>query len=122
MGEISQYRENNIVLDSTNSANDKLNQLAKYSSIALELDLSEHFERHGFWVSDETKELLSQYPKPDIKTWYANYDYIEYDGEGFTSNPELNVNVLKENENIKLSFSVNEEFKDDVLGYLKMVN
>ncbi len=113
----SQYRENNIVLDSTNSANDKLNQLAKYSSIALELDLSEHFERHGFWVSDETKELLSQYPKPDIKTWYANYDYIEYDGEGFTSNPELNVNVLKENENIKLSFSVNEEFKDDVLGY-----
>lgn len=113
----SQYRENNVVLDSTNSANDKLNQLAKYSSIALGLDLSEHFERHGFWVSDETKELLSQYPKPDIKTWYANYDYIEYEGEGFTSNPELNVNVLKENENIKLSFSVNEEFKDDVLGY-----
>ena len=113
----SQYRENNVVLDSENSANDKLNQLAKYSSIALELDLSEHFERHGFWVSDETKELLSKYPKPDIKTWYANYDYIEYDGEGFNSNPELSVSILKENENIKLSFSVNEDSKNDVLGY-----
>lgn len=112
-----QYRENNVVLDSENAANDKLNQLAKYSSIALGLDLSEHFERHGFWVSDETKELLSKYPKPDIKTWYANYDYIEYKGEGFSGNPELNVNVLSENENIKLTFNVNNASKNDVLGY-----
>ena len=113
----AQYRENNVILDSENAANDKLNQLAKYSSIALELDLSEHFERHGFWVSDETKELLSKYPKPDIKTWYANYDYIEYEGEGFNGNPELNVNVLDENGNVKLSFNVNENSKNDVLGY-----
>ena len=112
-----QYRENNVVLDSENAANDKLNQLAKYSSIALELDLSEHFERHGFWVSDETKELLSQYSKPDKKTWYANYDYIEYKGEGFNGNPELSINVLKESENVKLTFSVNNEYKNDVLGY-----
>lgn len=112
-----QYRENNVVLDSENAANDKLNQLAKYSSIALELDLSEHFERHGFWVSDETKELLSQYSKPDKKTWYSNYDYIEYKGEGFNGNPELSINVLKENENVKLTFSVNNEYKNDVLGY-----
>ncbi|MDU4327455.1 MAG: NPCBM/NEW2 domain-containing protein, partial [Clostridium celatum] len=89
----------------------------KYSSIALGLDLSEHFERHGFWVSDETKELLSQYSKPDKKTWYANYDYIEYKGEGFNGNPELSINVLKENENVKLTFSVNNEYKNDVLGY-----
>ena len=112
-----QYRENNVVLDPQNTANDKLNQLAKYSGIALGLDLSEHFERHGFWVSDETKELLSQYPKPDIKTWYANYDYIEYEGEGFNGNPGLSVNVLKENENVKLTFRVNDEYKNDVLGY-----
>ena len=112
-----QYRENNVVLDSENEINDKLNQLAKYSGIALGLDLSEHFERHGFWVSDETKELLSQYPKPDKKIWYANYDYIEYEGEGFNGNPGLSVNVLKENENIKLLFNVNEDFKNDVLGY-----
>lgn len=112
-----QYRENDVVLDPENVANDKLNQLAKYSGIALGLDLSEHFERHGFWVSDETKELLKQYPKPDIKTWYANYDYIEYKGEGFNGNPGLTVNVLKENEKVKLTFSVNDEYKNDVLGY-----
>ncbi len=112
-----QYRENNVVLDSENAGADKLNQLAKYSSIALELDLSEHFERHGFWVSDETKELLSKYSKPDIKTWYANYDYIEYEGAGFNGNPELNVNLLNENGNVKLSFNVNENSKNDVLGY-----
>lgn len=112
-----QYRENDVVLDSNNSANDKLNQLAKYSSIALELDLSEHFERHGFWVSDETKELLSKYQKPDKKLWYADYSYIEYEGEGFSKNPELEVNILKENENIKLTFDVNNESKNDVLGY-----
>ncbi|MDU2491755.1 MAG: NPCBM/NEW2 domain-containing protein [Clostridium celatum] len=111
------YRENNVVLDSGNAENDKLNQLAKYSGIALGLDLSEHFERHGFWVSDETKELLSQYQKPEIKTWYANYDYIEYKGEGFNGNSGLSVNVLKENENVKLTFRVNNEYKNDVLGY-----
>lgn len=112
-----QYRENDVVLDPENSANDKLNQLAKYSSIALGLDLSEHFERHGFWVSDETKELLSKYPKPNIKTWYANYDYIEYKGEGFKGNPELSVNILNENGNVKLAFNVNNTYKNDVLGY-----
>ena len=112
-----QYRENNVVLDSENAGADKLNQLAKYSSIALELDLSEHFERHGFWVSDETKELLSKYQKPDKKLWYADYSYIEYEGEGFAKNPELEVNILKENENIKLTFDVNNESKNDVLGY-----
>ena len=112
-----QYRENNVVLDPENAANDKLNQLAKYSSIALGLDLSEHFERHGFWVSDETKELLSKYPKPNIKTWYANYDYIEYKGEGFNGNPELNVNISNENGNVKLAFNVNNTSKNDVLGY-----
>ena len=112
-----QYRENNVVLDVDNAANDKLNQMAKYSSIALELDLTEHFERHGFWVSDETKEFLSQYPKPELKTWYANYDYIEYEGEGFTADAGLKVKVTREGENIKLTFNVNEKNQNDVLGY-----
>ena len=77
----SLYRENNVTLEEGNEYNDKLNKLAYYSSIALELDLTEYFERHGFWVSDETKEFAKRYNKPDKKIWYANYDYIEYDGE-----------------------------------------
>lgn len=111
------YRENNVVLDSNNAANDKLNQLAKYSSLALELDLTEHFERHGFFVSDETKELVSQYSKPEKKIWYANYDYIEYEGDGFEANPELKVKVAREGESLKLTFNVNEKSQNDVLGY-----
>ena len=113
----SLYRENNVVLDSDNAAYDKLNQLAKYSSIALELDLTEHFERHGFFVSDETKELVSEYPKPDKKIWYSNYSYIEYEGEGFNEDVDLVVNKSNQGENIKLTFEVNEESKNDVLGY-----
>lgn len=111
------YRENNVVLDSNNAANDRLNQLAKYSSLALELDLTEHFERHGFWVSDETKEFASQFSKPEKKIWYANYDYIEYEGDGFTTNQDLKVDVAREGESIKLTFNVNEQSQNDVLGY-----
>lgn len=117
-GKLNQlYRENNVVLDSNNAANDKLNQLAKYSSHALELDLTEYFERHGFFVSDETKELVSQYQKPEKKIWYANYDYIEYEGEGFAQDTGLKVNIAREGESIKLTFNVNEQSQNDVLGY-----
>lgn len=112
-----QYRENNVVLDSQDSANDKLNQLAKYSSIALELDLTEHFERHGFFVSDETKEFVSQYKKPEVKTWYANYDYIEYKGNGFEKETGLVVERLTHGEHNQLVFKVNADVAADVLGY-----
>ena len=112
-----QYRENNVVLDSQDSANDKLNQLAKYSSIALELDLTEHFERHGFFVSDETKEFVSQYEKPEVKTWYANYDYIEYQGNGFEKEIGLMVERLTQGEHNQLVFKVNPDVATDVLGY-----
>lgn len=112
-----QYRENNVVLDSQDSANDKLNQLAKYSSVALELDLTEHFERHGFFVSDETKEFVSQYKKPEVKTWYANYDYIEYKGNGFEKETGLVVERLTHGEHNQLVFKVNADVAADVLGY-----
>ena len=112
-----QYRENNVVLDSQDSANDKLNQLAKYSSIALELDLTEHFERHGIFVSDETKEFVSQYKKPEVKTWYANYDYIEYKGNGFEKETGLVVERLTHGEHNQLVFKVNADVAADVLGY-----
>ena len=112
-----QYRENNVVLDSQDSANDKLNQLAKYSSIVLELDLTEHFERHGFFVSDETKEFVSQYKKPEVKTWYANYDYIEYKGNGFEKETGLVVERLTHGEHNQLVFKVNADVAADVLGY-----
>ena len=63
--------------------------------MVLELDLTEHFERHGFTISDATKEFASRYSKPDKKIWYASYSFIEYKGEGFTSNPNLQVSTSK---------------------------
>ncbi|MEI3045394.1 MAG: hypothetical protein V8T82_06600 [Romboutsia timonensis] len=104
----SLYRENNVTLEEGNEYNDKLNKLAYYSSIALELDLTEYFERHGFWVSDETKEFAKRYNKPDKKIWYANYDYIEYDGEGFTTEPTIKVTTSKEGENLKLNINIDK--------------
>ena len=113
----SLYRENNVVLESGNENNDKLNKQVYYSSIALELDLTEFFERHGFWVSDETKQFVSKYQKPDKKIWYANYDYIEYKGEGFTKEPTTKVITSKDGENIKVSFDVDKDSKEHVMGY-----
>ena len=113
----SLYRENNVNLEEGNEYNDKLNKLAYYSSIALELDLTEYFERHGFWVSDETKEFAKRYNKPDKKIWYANYDYIEYDGEGFTTEPTIKVTTSKEGENLKLNINIDKKSKSDLMGY-----
>ena len=113
----SLYRENNVTLEEGNEYNDKLNKLAYYSSIALELDLTEYFERHGFWVSDETKEFAKRYNKPYKKIWYANYDYIEYDGEGFTTEPTIKVTTSKEGENLKLNINIDKKSKSDLMGY-----
>ncbi|MCI6666602.1 MAG: discoidin domain-containing protein, partial [Romboutsia timonensis] len=113
----SLYRENDVTLERENEYNDKLDKLAYYSSIALELDLTEHFERHGFYVSDETKEFTKRYNKPDKKIWYANYDYIEYDGEGFTTEPTIKVATSKEGENLKLNINIDKKSKSDLMGY-----
>ncbi len=117
-GKLNQfYRENNVVLDPQNSDEDKFNQLAKSSSIALGLDLTEHFERHGFKLFGDTKEVASQYPKPESKIWYADYGYIEYEGTGFDESVTTSVDLTTVGETLKLTFNVNEAAKNDVMGY-----
>ena len=108
------YREKNITVS---NENDKLDKLAYYSSMALEVDLTEYFERHGFPVTDVTKEFASKYQKPSKKIWYANTSYLNYEGEGFTDNPNVFVKTSKSGENIKVTFGVDEKYKNDVMGY-----
>ena len=108
------YRENDIKVT---DENDKLDKLAYYSSMAVERDLTEYFERHGFPVSNTTKEFAKTYNKPEKKIWYANNSYSKYTGAGFTSNPNLQVSTAKQGENIKVSFTVDDAFKNDVMGY-----
>ncbi|WP_455537756.1 NPCBM/NEW2 domain-containing protein [Terrisporobacter sp.] len=89
----------------------------KAASYALKLDLSEFFARHGIRVSDEVKQELSKYPKPDKKIQYLNDSVLRYEGNGFTSNAKVKVNKNISGQNLKLLFDIDEENKNNVLGY-----
>lgn len=86
-------------------------------SDAMELDLTEFFARHGIRVDDKVKEDLAKYPKPDKKIYYLNDLAMNYKGDGFTENAKVSVSTSGSNGNIKLSFSVDDENKDNILGY-----
>ncbi|AQW26860.1 carbohydrate-binding protein [Clostridium perfringens] len=87
------------------------------ASNAMQLDLTEFFARHGIRVDDKVKEDLAKYPKPDKKIYYLNDLAMNYKGDGFTDNVKVSVSTSGSNGNIKLSFSINEEDKDNLLGY-----
>ncbi|MDK0617181.1 NPCBM/NEW2 domain-containing protein [Clostridium perfringens] len=87
------------------------------ASDAMELDLTEFFARHGIRVDDKVKEDLAKYPKPDKKIYYLNDLAMNYKGDGFTENAKASVSTSGSNGNIKLSFSIDDENKDNILGY-----
>ncbi|WP_416187391.1 NPCBM/NEW2 domain-containing protein [Clostridium perfringens] len=87
------------------------------ASDAMELDLTEFFARHGIRVDDKVKGDLAKYPKPDKKIYYLNDLAMNYKGDGFTDNAKVSVSTSGSNGNIKLSFSVDDENKDNILGY-----
>ncbi|EOU1461953.1 DUF5011 domain-containing protein [Clostridium perfringens] len=87
------------------------------ASDAMELDLTEFFARHGIRVDDKVKEDLAKYPKPDKKIYYLNDLAMNYKGDGFTDNAKVSISTSGSNGNIKLSFSVDDENKDNILGY-----
>lgn len=87
------------------------------ASDAMELDLTEFFARHGIRVDNKVKEDLAKYPKPDKKIYYLNDLAMNYKGDGFTENAKVSVNTSGSNGNIKLSFSIDDENKDNILGY-----
>ncbi|WP_415319257.1 NPCBM/NEW2 domain-containing protein [Clostridium perfringens] len=87
------------------------------ASDAMELDLTEFFARHGIRVDDKVKEDLAKYSKPDKKIYYLNDLAMNYKGDGFTENAKASVSTSGSNGNIKLSFSIDDENKDNILGY-----
>lgn len=109
------YRERKI---SVKTDNEKQQYIVKFSSEVVNKDLSSYFERHGFTVNEETKKELSKYEKPN-KIWYLNNSVINYKGNGFDKNTKVTANVMLnkvERENI-LYISIDEDNKDDLLGY-----
>jgi len=95
---------------------EKQQQLVRLSSEALGKDLSSHFARHGFVVSDATKQFTSQFADAG-KTWYMNDSAINYNGNGFADTTTVNASVQKSDTQTTLNFSVNDAAKADVLGY-----
>lgn len=112
----SLYRERNVSLKDGEQS--KQQYLVEFSSDALGLDLSEHFARHGFVVTDETKEKTSKYPKPDKKIWYLNNSAFDYKGNGLKGK-EVNVSFAA-NQAAKtntLNLSIDKAYQEDFLGY-----
>ena len=96
----------------------KQQNLIKYSSDVLKKDLSSHFARHGFTVTEETKAYTAQYEEPK-KLWYLNNSVISYKGEGFTKGASIDVNVTvnEANSTNTLKFAIDEGNTGNVLGY-----
>ena len=57
------------------------------------------------------KRLSVNMKKPSIKTWYANYDYIEYEGDGFDEDVTVDVSLKSSGDSLKLTFTVDDEAK-----------
>ncbi|MHC9410598.1 hypothetical protein ACY0IW_14340, partial [Clostridium perfringens] len=62
------------------------------ASNAMQLDLTEFFARHGIRINDEVaQEISSKYEKPDKKIYYLNDLAINYEGNGFTENAQVDI-------------------------------
>lgn len=109
------YRERNI-----QAGGDALKQqnMVKISSDVLQKDLSSHFARHGFNVSDETKAYTAKYEKGQ-NYWYLNNSVINYEGSGFTKEAAVGVSLktTASNNTTKLTLTIDEANKNNLLGY-----
>ncbi|MBM6839174.1 hypothetical protein H9X77_13270, partial [Clostridium saudiense] len=97
--------------------NVKMQYLIKFSSEVVGEDLSEYFARHGFEVNEETRQETSKYKKPDKKIWYLNNSKVNYEGNGFTQDTNLDVTLNRLENSIQLTFKVDNNVKSDLLGY-----
>ena len=110
------YRENN---PSVPDYQTKKDILAKYSSEVLGMNLTPYFEKYNFTLSDECKAELAKYPEMDKKLWYLNTDAMNYTGHGFADNVKVEITSIVNNaeSGITLTFNIDEENKEDLLGY-----
>ena len=78
------------------------------ASNVLEMDLTEHFARHGFRVSEETKNYMNQYSAPTQKLWYLNDNKYLKDGEAFNGNLNVKVSPKINKDNITLTMDIDK--------------
>ncbi|MDU1540504.1 MAG: NPCBM/NEW2 domain-containing protein [Paeniclostridium sordellii] len=109
-----QFRERNI---GGGDWNDKHEAWAVVASDVLQLDLTEHFARHGFRVNEATKKHMSQYKKPDKKLWYINDNKYLKKGEGFNNELDCNLKVKTQENSVKLDIAIDKANENSLLGY-----
>lgn len=110
------YRDRSVSLP--NGDLSKQQYLIQFSSEVLNQDLSSYFARHGFTVTEETKKAVSQYSAPK-KIWYLNNSIVGYQGNGFTSNASVDINIKRNeaNQTNTLALSIDSANKEHLLGY-----
>lgn len=113
------YREKKVTL--TNGDISKQQYYVEFSSELLGYNLSSYFARHGFTVTDETREKTAKYPEPK-KLWYLNNSVLQYEGTGIDkkdASHSLQVSIAG-NTSAKtntLNIRIDEQYQDDILGY-----
>ena len=87
------------------------------ASNVMQMDLTEHFARHGFRVTEEAAQHMKQYPKPTEKLWYMNDNKYLKDGETFNENLDLKLHTKVNKENVTLTMEIDRENNKSLLGY-----
>ncbi|MGL5380052.1 NPCBM/NEW2 domain-containing protein, partial [Clostridium sp.] len=90
----------------------------KVASDVLELDLYEHFARHGLRASEDVKKYTSKYSKPTKKLWYINDKIYLDNGGAFTEKVNYSISSIKsEDDKVKLQIEMDEENIKNTLGF-----
>lgn len=87
------------------------------ASDVLQLNLKEHFARHGFYVSEETAKHMEQYKTPTEKIWYLNDNKYLNEGEGFNEDVNCTVKPTVNENSIKLDIAIDKVNANSLLGY-----
>ncbi len=109
-----QFRERNI---GGGDSNNKHEAWAVVASDVLQLDLKEHFARHGFYVSEETAKHMAQYEKPSKKLWYVNDNKYLKENRAFNNDLNYTVKPSVLEDSVKLDFTMDKVNKNSLIGY-----
>ncbi|MEF3353621.1 NPCBM/NEW2 domain-containing protein [Paenibacillus sp. GYB006] len=113
------YRERKVSL--TNGDISKQQYYVEFSSELLGYDVSSHFARHGFTVTDETRVKTAKYPEPK-KLWYLNNSVLQYEGTGIenkdaSDSVQVSIAVNASAKTNTLNMGIDEKYQNDILGY-----
>ncbi|WP_447410512.1 M60 family metallopeptidase, partial [Clostridium perfringens] len=116
---MSTYVRNNTEQIKSIKGSDK-QRLAVAYSLALDVDLLDFFKGWNYIeVTEEMKDVVAHLPKPDKKIEYLYGAAYDYKGNGFNENLKVQVKskVNEEERTNTLSFEIDSENRDDLLGY-----